>query len=643
MAIEIFEQPEASDETEVYRVPEWGYVSQLMTQLQWESQGFHQKFSDLEALKYYEDYIGINPEERRSGQEVHIGLTADLLENVKAALLANMPRVRFEGLRRKEGVEENQSKREKYWQAELDSMGDVISEVVDSQLLGLGVLKTALQRDIWSSNERRRRKGEKDEDYVDRVTAYKKLWGPPIGRLSVHPLAFYFRPGKGAVPEECIEQGYVAKRKVLKQWTKLSASTQRQSMRDMVPNEQVDELGIVTTPTQPNEFIRPLPMGLDTTQYFTVTQYWNPECYQVYVNQELVYQETGPPSVKYLIAPGRTSSSKDPDKIGISVAEGLRVMEPVLNLMMTRMVEALDLIVRKRNTLEVPESYTPELEEYGNGETRPKQFEFTAEYADTLPPGAKLVDAYQGAEAAFQGMALLQLLMQVVGQHGVTPLFKGISPGAAGSGYRDNSLYLMAKQQFQYIILSLQGLLREYIEYGEWLIAYKLKQEVFQGEIGLSPNDIRDWPAKVTVELKPTLPQNRIAEGEFGMGQVAAGAITMRRHREEFLGIEQPDEEDIEVDLEQMKSMTKPYLFMELMQTTMGLGQPEQPSGLVDQSGNPLASSPPPRNPMDALGGGGQTLTGRSAQRGAGFATGGQPKSPAQEPGALPKRTMENA
>lgn len=643
MTIEVFEKPDGAEETLTYRVPDWGYVSQLFMQLQWELQGQHTKIADIEALKYYEDIVDVDRDEKKTNEEVHIGLTAELLENVKAAILANMPRVRVEGLRSKEGKEQNQSKREKYWQKDLDEAQELISELVDAQLLGYGVLKTALVRDKWDAKTRRMKKGEDPEEYKDRVNAYKRLWGPPFGAVTVHPIAYYYRPGEGARVEECIEQGYVAKRKVIKRYEKLSEATRYSDFGESM-RAKSDELGIITTPTQPNEFIRPLPHGMDTSQYFVVTQYWNPECYQVYVNQELVHQEIGAtPSVCYHMAFGRTSSSKDGDKLGISVAESLRVMEPVINRMMTRMVEAADLIVNKRNTLEVPESYMPEAETDEKGNMQAKRWEFTDEYADALPAGAHLIDAYKGAEAVYQGMPLLQLLLQIVGQHGVTPLFKGISPGAAGSGYRDNSLYLMAKQQFQYIILSLQKCLTDYIRYKEYLIAYKLKQEVYLGELSLSPADIKDWPAEITVSLKPTLPQNRIAEGEFGTSMVQAGSITMRRNREEFLGIEQPDEEEFQRDLEDLKAMSKPLMFQELMATSMGLGQ-QQPTGLVAKDGEtPLSST---TAGMNALGGGtgaGQTLTGRGAQRNAGFATGGQPKSPAQEPGATPKRTMENA
>ena len=624
-----------------YRHPDWPYVASLLNELKWELQGLHQKISDIEALKYYEDNIQLPKPEKRTNQEIRVGLTADLTEQVKAAILANSPSVHIEGHRKTKDAGDNASKREHYWQDHIDKMlgGDnapnYISELCDAQMLGVGILKSAKSMSRWELRTLKRKRNETAAEHLDRVEGYKKLWGHPSAAVIVHPLSAFFRPGVGSRVDEVVEHSYKSKRGVFQQYDLTAAQITG------------DVSGI---PGQPDTHIRPLPAGVDTTQYVLVTEYWNPNCYQVYVNGQKVYYEDGEPSVRYFLAPGRTSSSKDPDKYGISIAENLRHNEPLINRLLTRMIEAAELIVNKRNTLEVPESFTPQQdqdEETGN--LKPRTWTFTDEYAEALPPGAKIVDPFMGANQVYEAMPLVQLLMQVASQHGVSPLFKGISPGSAGSGYRDNSLYLMAKNEFQYIIGSLQACLTAYITWQEWLLVHHIKQEVWSGNWSLKPSDIKDYPATVKVILKPTLPQNLIAEGEFWARQQAAGNVSRRYAREHGLNLEQPGEMEKEADLEQMKELLKPYLFEDVISTVLGVlpsaQQGEQAGG---EEGGPEESRTLAM--MEAMGkgaaggpnGGGRGMGREMGREMGGRATGGQPKQPATEPAEFPPRNQEN-
>lgn len=619
------------DET-LYRKPNWTYVSQRLNEYKWELMGAHTKIDELEKLKYYEDDPQIKPEERNSGQSVKSGLTADLIEQVKAAILANPPKVHGEAFRKHQDADSNLSKREKFLQADLDSMmspTNIVAEVIDSVLLGYGVLKAGRDMSRWDTQSRRRKRGEDPGDYIDRVDAYKKLWGPPISKYQPNALALFFRGGVSGKPDEIIELSYKPKPKVLKDY-------------DLTNTKPIPS-SIANVAGQPDQYVKALPSGVDTTNYILVTEYWNPDWYQVYgPGGELIFEES-PPTACYFLAAGRSSSSKDPDKFAISIADNLRYNEPKINRFMTRMVEAADLLVNKRLTLEVPDGYVPEVETTGDEEatTGPKTWTFRDDYTEALPAGSKVVDPYAGVEAIYEAMPALQLLLQIVERQGVSPLFKGISPGAAGSGYRDNSLYIMARSAFDYIIKSIEAMLSEYLNWVEWLVADSIKQEIFIGELSLKPSDIKDWPAKFRVELKPAIPQNLVAEGEFWERQREAGNVTRRFVRERGLGLEQPDEMQDEMEVEELYEMLKPVLYADVVNTVMARGPlaQQQQSGLVDPSGNPISSGGQDGGGMDSGGIAAAmrqphstTTTGRGGQASGGFATQGQPKRPSIQP-----------
>lgn len=621
--------------TSMYRRPDWGYVSRLIQELQWEQQGLHTKIAEIEALRYYEKDTNLPPAEKKVGFQVRSGLTDELLENIKAAILAGEPKIHVAGQRKKQGVEGNNSKREGFWQAYLKSLlypVNIISELADSQLLGIGILKSGKSMSKWNAQELRKKAKEDSGDYIDRNTALKKRYGPPVATIDIHPLAIYFRPGEGNKIDEVVEHSYKSKRSVIKAY-----GLKDTGVLDL--NEDLQSVAMM--PGQPTEFIRALPMGVDTSNYFLVTEYWNPDIYQVYVNGQMCYESKDgeTPDVCYFMAPGRSSSSKDPDKYGLSVAENLRHNEPIIDRQLTRMAEAAELIINKRNTLEVPEGYIPETDAVEGGDTKPRQWVFTDEYAETLPPGAKIVDPFSGAENVYAAMPFIQLLFQITTQHGPSPLLKGISPGAAGSGYRDNSLYLMAKQQFEYIIASLQECITQLIIWLEWLLVNHIKQEIYIGEQSIQPSDITDWPAIISVELKPSLPQNLLAEGQFWESQRQAGNVSRRYVREKGLGIEQPDDMENEVDLEQLMDQIKPYLMMDALATVLNKGpmanNQSQESGLVGPDGStPISSaSGPPGGQTGLVPGNSTTTSGRAGQQQAGFATGGQPKAPVTQPG----------
>ncbi len=621
------------------------YVNSLLEEFKNEFRGLHSKMNEIELLRHYEDVIRLPTGETPSGLEVRIGATSELIENIKASLTANQPNVVFTALRSGDTAQENTSKRESFWGRVLKWIRKpvpVLVELVDAQAgLGIGILKGIYYP--WPKAERKRLKNESDEDFRDRVKALKRKWGPPFRVITVHPLTFYCRLGSGNEIVESIEHSWKSKRDVYPAYgldTDAELNAYPQTL-----NPEVAE-AVAATPGQPEQEIRSFPADLSTETMVLVTEYRRERMpnskgvYQVYVNGRLVYQEVGDPSCKYFLCVGRTTSSKDPDKMGISVAEGFRHNEPLINRALTRMGEAVELLVRKRLTIEVPEGFQPEMVMGEDNNLVPKQYKFKADKADTLPPDSKVIDPFAGVENVFGAMPFISLLMQIMGQHGVSPIFKGEPPGAAGSGYRDNSLYMMAKSQFEYLIESYSDCLVSLIEWLEGQLVTRARQEIWVGDMSLRPKDVKEWPATVEVNIDPLLPQNLIAEGQFYDRMHTQGHITRRYFLEKGLRIDQPEPMTKARMLEDLQELMKPILFEDVL-TTVGAIPPPQPQ-LVGPDGQPIQS----QNGGGGGGmiGGGGTSGGAQAnivqmlQEMGGRTRQGQPRQPPEESGSTPGR-----
>ena len=628
----------------------WEYVNRLLGELTEELRGFHKRITEVEALRYLEDDMKLPPEEKPSGLEIRIGATAELIENVKAALTSNPPGVLVEPLRTGPGADENGSKREKFWGAFLQwasSTVPFLNELSDAQTVSLGVLKAAYYP--WPKTERKRTKDEPkttagDAAYNDRQRALKRRWGPPFKVITIHPLTFYFRLGPGGELVEVIEHSWKSRREIYSAFG-IKGDAQLTVMQpDKIPKDKGPQIAAVAG--FPTEEVQTLPQGVTTSTLALVTEYWTPDMpgapgiYQCYIDGHLAYEEIGDPSVAYFACPGRTTSSKDPDKFALSIAEILRHNEPTLNRSLTYMAEAAELLVRKRLTLEVPEDYRPEVEMVGeSNEPGPKTWTFKADKAEALPAGSKIVDPFEGAENIYAGMPFINLVLQLMGQHGVSPIFKGVPPGAGGSGYRENSLYLMAKSQFQYLLDSYANCIGNMITWLEHILVTKAKQEVFVGNLSLKPRDVKDYPALIEISVEALLPQNIIAEGQFYDRMHARGHITRRTHLEKGLHIEQPERELWGRFLEDVQEMLKPIMVQDVL-TRVGI-MPPAPTGLVGPDGKtPIAGKTGERGPPGGNGAQADAIT-EIMQSMGGQTRAGQSRQPPEEAGAFPPGQTE--
>lgn len=608
------------------------YVQRLLMEMQDRNRIYHKKIDEIEQIRHLENTLALPAEERSSGLTVRVGAASQLIEDVKAAMTTNMPTVRVKPLRTGDEAKENSSKRELFWRGYISSLLRIVNELADGQVgLGMSVLKAVFYP--WPKGPRKRLPKEDDATLRERTTALKKQWGPPFRLTTVHPLAWYPRLAAGDEVVEWIEHSWKPRRDIYAAYgmSKLAdlEGAPKIPYKDL-PNTQAGAIS-----GQPNEDIRGLPAGVDTSTMCLVTEYWSPDAYQVYVDGRLVHEESDP-TIHCEMCIGRTSASKDPDKLGISVAEIMRHNEPTLDRTLTRIAEATELVVRKRLTMEIEEgTIIPEVPGDVSAEDnrpQPKTWTFKPDVVEALPSGAKIVDPFEGVENAFQALPFVELMFRIIGSHGVSPIFRGISPGASGSGYRDNSLYMMAKSQFQYLQDSFELCLGNTIIWLEGLLQRRIRQEIWMGDYSLKPSDIRDFPAEVSVTVEPMLPQNLISEGQFYDRMWSQGHIGRRVVLEKGLREEQPEKIMWDRDLEDLQTMLKPLLFKDVLQT---VGMLPTEKGLVGPDGKTPVRS------QGGRGGVGQIMSGNGDQGEAGLSMGGhtragQPRQPPEEAGATP-------
>jgi hypothetical protein len=623
------------------------YVQGLLKEMQDRNRTLHKKIAEVEAIRHLEDKIALPAEEQPSGLVVRVGAAAQLIEDVKAALTSNMPVVRLKPLLDGDPAKENSSKRELFWRHWVGTLLKVFNELADGQV-GLGVITLKAIYYPWPKGPRKRLPSEKGDDkaYKERVKALKRLWGPPFRLLTVHPLTFYPRFGEGERIAESIEHSWKPRRDIYGAYG-LSKLSDLDSM-PRIPYGDLPDTQAGAVSGLPTEEIRGLPDGSDTSTMCQVTEYWqrpseySAGVYVVYVDGRQVHQEQDP-GVNYELCIGRTSSSKDPDKLGTSVAEIMRHNEPTLNRTLTRVAEATELLVRKRLTLEVQEGtiipdVVPETvgDEQVDNRPQPKTFKFRPDVAEALPQGAKVIDPFAGVENAYQALPFVELMFRIIGSHGVSPIFRGIPPGAAGSGYRDNSLYMMALSQFKYLQDSYESCIGNQIVWCEGQIQRRGLPEVWSGDFSLKPSDIRDFPAEVVVSVTPLLPQSLISEGQFYDRMWSQGHVTRRVVLEKGLREEQPEQILGDRMFEDVTEMLKPLLYQDVLQT-VGVMPPSQP-GLVGPNGQPLRAQA-----QRGGGGGAQGMLasmrrdgqGEAGQAMGGYTRAGQERQPPQEAGSV--------
>ena len=145
---------------------------------------------------------------------------------------------------------------------------------------------------------------------------------------------------------------------------------------------------------------------------------------------------------------------------------------------------------------------------------------------------------------------------------GLPPIMRGDMPSAGAAGYLAAQLIAQAKTALAPVLDNATNAVSEMIKYLWWQVEHKFEEGVpiwWSGDskgkgstwIWLKPTLV-DGRYDFTLEMEPLLPVDKIQKAEASLNQVQAKAISMRRHREEGLGLEDPDEEEEQIAAEEM-------------------------------------------------------------------------------------------
>lgn len=620
--------------------PDSTYVTRQLAQLEFKTRGFKKRIRSIEEVRYLEDVIALGTGESKTGIEVRIGATAEMIETIKASIIANPPMVHVEPQTDLEGSQDNSSKREHFWNRWLERLnkeGPELDRFVDSVVAnGLGFLK-AYKYDL-PAEPRERRADETAAEHVARVKALKRIWGPGLGAISIHPAAMYPRFGRGNKLAEIIEHSYKPRVDMFRNYgIKDKRDFYLKRLGKDILDKEVADLLVSQTGT-PTATEKPFPYGYDSSTECLVTEYWSPDWHQVYINRSLIFEEESP-RTQYFLALGRTNSSGEMDKLGFGVGELMAANERTVNRGLSRMFEAVELLVHQRTTVQLPEGSTDylespldDLEDANQGESKPREFRFEPGVAKALPPGAKTVNPFEGVQNAFDGMPAIQMVMGIMNTHGANPLFKGVPQAANSSGYNNNSMLNSAKSQYQYIVTGIERAFSDLILWAEKQVESD-EDTVYLDELELRPGDVAKWPAKVTVSITPNLPQDMMAKGTFWDRMFASRHVSRRVVREQGLDLEDPEAMEWETMREDLRESLKPQLYLDVIAAVQG-PPPTPPETMQPNESETLE---PGQMGLRDRGNGApvrqtqyqQNGAGRSAGRDlAGLASGGQPQAP---------------
>jgi hypothetical protein len=184
----------------------------------------------------------------------------------------------------------------------------------------------------------------------------------------------------------------------------------------------------------------------------------------------------------------------------------------------------------------------------------------------------KLLTLYEGEDFSYASLPpvgddlnqLLQWTMQMIDAAGMSPIMRGISPGADATGYLANQMMTAARLAYDPITDNSQFAKAK----EAWLVLWGT-DHLCKGQPvpvwGEHPKKGRnDWLMlgskeidghyDIECKIEPLLPSNFIMEGQFGISQVQGGAISMKTHREKYLHISAPEDEEKQILLEKVKA-----------------------------------------------------------------------------------------
>ncbi|HXI18280.1 MAG TPA: hypothetical protein VNM48_18095 [Chloroflexota bacterium] len=151
-------------------------------------------------------------------------------------------------------------------------------------------------------------------------------------------------------------------------------------------------------------------------------------------------------------------------------------------------------------------------------------------------------------------------IMDMINIVGLPAALRGVSPGSGSAGYMVAQLIAAARTKLAPVLNNAADALSQLCGYLLWKVEHQFPEGVplwaggdAQGEwLSIGAKDI-DGRYAVRVGVEPNLPVDRIQQAEASLTQQQSGAISMKRHREEGLSIDDPLAEEELIEAEKVR------------------------------------------------------------------------------------------
>jgi hypothetical protein len=567
---------------------------------------------------------------RTTAQVIKTPVLADMVQRLTATLTVNYPTWRRTPIGASDKAQDQSSLVEKWLTAAHRRMEDESNRSVFRQVMsaaigdGMGVMQYTWLPENWKGFPRKAEE-EQGKDYLARTDEYTMSRPFPFGWRDVDPLSFFvYEPNEGDAEVLVIQRLPLAptasrlgvRRDDSKKWVKAGAG------KAVPPNwSGAGE-------------------DVEVICHWSKTQV----CWQI----DGDYARTDPNpwgEVPFVWFSGLSSHENTPERAFLPVAFAFEHLIPLLDSLLTMKSNWMYLsafpqqVLKLSNTrlqgmatsLGVPEQRTANL--------------------PTIELG-KVLTLYEGEDHGFSSPPpvgtdlnqMIQLVMGLIDNAGIGQVLKGSSPGGDPTGYLYQQMVQAARLTYEPITanfrqagrkggsLLLKGVdrlaKRAVAVYGD-----DPKDSERQKWLMLGPKDL-GGNYNVDCEMEPLLPSNKILEGQFGLQQYSAGAISMQTHREDFLHLAEPEREEKRRLSEEFKSSK---IIHDIALWHVGEEAGWFPAGTAARKTQELLGGVTDSAPAPPPGGGGVTAPGRPVQPGLGMpmtqeGTAGQQRGPVAVP-----------
>jgi hypothetical protein len=486
--------------------------------------------------------VYVPPAYGNTAVEIRTPLMNDLIQRLAGALSVNPPQFKVPP-RPRGNMDKNQrlsSKLEKWTTAWLNEMEHQEGDRIYYRFLdylcgdGHGVLKLVHREDFWDGYPTLDKDADsltpdEAEEYSEKVANFKTGASLPFSLKVLDPLTFYpFYSERGL--EEVLEVSKRPKIYLAKRFN-LTAGDRGKLVSKTGQNVHMD------------------------SQISGDCEYW---------------EHWTDKDVPYFHALGTQTSSREPDKEGLSVGHQLIHLIPALDSLLTMKTNSGFLSAypsfKRIRPIGAP-SRVGELDDDEDPDAAGLEFEPGHIY-DGLP-GEDLapVELPQVGQDVNQS---IEMLLGIISKVGIPSVLEGNHSPNRVSGFAYSEMLNVSRTKYTTIIRNASFAMESMVKFLWWLVEKRVGEEIYiwatdedgtAGWLSITPSDIGEY-YNVKVIIEPLLPEDDIAQGQHAASMVQAGMWSKRFAREQKMGIPDPEAMEDEILVERAMEMPQISLYL---------------------------------------------------------------------------------